>query len=143
MTRLICTLALLGGLTVPAFAQNTSTTQMNLVGAPIFQARLQYLGWQVAQEVLIEPATAVANGPIPAYTAGCHTLRLAFARSFIAQPVAGALQLSIGVVGTNASGAVIVGSVVGPPWDSSATDGQLQQAIRVQYGAIAGCFVNP
>jgi len=143
MTRLILTLTLLLGLAVPAFAQNTSTTQMNLVGAPIFQARLQYLGWIVAQEVLVEPASAAANGVIPAYTTACHTRRLAFAQTFIAQPVAGALQLAIGVVGTNVSGAVLVGSVIGPPWDSSVTDGQLQQAIRVQYGTIAGCFTNP
>lgn len=146
MKRCLLTLMIALGLVVlavPAFAQNTSTTQMNLVGAPIFQARLQYLGWIVAQEVLIEPASAGVNGVIPAYTTACHTQRLAFARNFINQPVAGALQMAIGVVGTNVSGAVLVGSVIGPPWDSSQTDGQVSQAIRVQYNGVAGCFTNP
>jgi len=143
MKRLILTLTLLMGLAVPAVAQNTSTTQMGLVGAPIFQARLQYEGWIVAQEVLVEAASAAANGVIPAYTTACHTQRLAFARGFIAQPVAGALQMAIGVVGTNVSGAVLAGSVIGPPFDSSVTDSALAQAIRVQYNSVSGCFTNP
>lgn len=147
MRRFIVTLAFALVLPVVADAQNQSTTQMQLVQSPIFTTRLQYLGWQVAQEVLVEAATASAVGPIPAYTAPCHTRRVVFAQRFINSPTQGASEIAVGISGVNVSGAVIVGSVTStgtpPVIDSSATDGAIQQAIRVLWNPFSGCATNP
>lgn len=146
MRRFIVALAfILLALPVVADAQNTSTTQMQLVVSPVFTTRLQYLGWQVAQEVLVEAATASAVGPIPAYTAPCHTRRVVFAQRFIGSPPQGANDTAVGISGVNVSGAVIVGSVTGSGLtaDSSATDGALSQAYRVLWSTFSGCATNP
>jgi hypothetical protein len=129
----------------PALAQNTSTTQMQLVNSPVFTTRLQYLGVQVMKEVLEEAQSAAANGAIPAYTAACHTKRTAFATSFLYNPAGSASNTSVLVSGANFSGAVIVGTVIGSgaTADSSATDGAIQQAYRILMNTFAGCVVNP
>lgn len=143
MRRLLLTLILLL-LAAPVWAQNTSTTQMALARSDTFTARLQYLGWQIAAEVLVEPASAAASGVIPAYSTGCHTLRVAFAQKFVKETAQGALITVVGIAGTNVSGAVLVGTVTGSgsTADSTVADSVLLQAYRVQYNTFAGCFTN-
>jgi len=145
-TRLLI-LTLLLALAVPAVpvhAQNTSTTMMALVSSPQFTNRLQYLGAQVAKEVLEEAASASANGVIPAYTAACHTRRVALARAFLIGPAGYASISAVLIVGVNVSGAVIVGTATGSgaTADSSASDGSIQQAYRVIWNALSGCATN-
>lgn len=128
----------------PTYAQNNSTTQMQLVKSDVFTNRLQYLGVQISKEVLEETASASVNGQIPAYTVACHALRANFARQFILNAPALASLTSIGIAGANFSGAVIVGTVTGSgaTADSSASDTALSQAYRILWNTFAGCAVN-
>lgn len=129
----------------PALAQNTSTTQMQLVNSAVFTNRLQYNGVQVMKEVLEEPQSASANGSIPAYTASCHKLRTNYATNFLLVPPAHASQSAVLISSANFSGAVIVGTVTGSgnTADSSASDGAIQQAYRILMNTFAGCVINP
>lgn len=139
-------LCLLLVLTAPVFAQTpTSTTQMQLVASPVFTNRLQFNGVTVMKEVLEEAQSASVNGAIPAYTAGCHTLRTVFAKTFLTYPAEYASKTSVLIVTANFSGAVIVGTVTGSGTtaDSSATDSAIQQAYRILMNTFAGCVVNP
>jgi len=117
-----------------------STTQMQLASSPLFLARATYNGWLVAKEVTEEPHNGAAASPDP-YDTNCHALRVIYAKKFIEQPAEFAKTSSVGVVSANYSGAVIVGTVTGttPNFDSSATDGQVQQAYRFIWSALAGC----
>lgn len=144
MRRIFIILIALIALSAPAFAQNTSTAQMALVKSDVFTTRLQYLGVQIAKEVLEEASSAAANGAIPAYTTACHTTRAAFARQFILNAPALASLTSIGVAGANFSGAVIVGTVTGSgsTADSSAADAAISQAYRILWNTFSGCAVN-
>lgn len=125
---------------VAAAQGNASTAQMQLVASPVFTARVQYLGADVMADVLEEPHDGSAASPV-AYSEACHTLRANYARNFLASPASFASVASVLIASTNESGAVIVGSVIGEgeTADSSATDGQLQQAIRFRLNALAGC----
>lgn len=145
MRRILILLIAVIALSAPAFAQNASTAQMQLVKSDVFTSRLQYLGVQISKEVLEEASSAAAASPIPAYTAACHALRANFARQFILNAPALASLTSIGIAGANFSGAVIVGTVTGSgsTADSSATDTALSQAYRVLWNTFAGCQVNP
>lgn len=137
---------LLCGFSAVVYAQApTSTTQMQLVNSPVFLNRTQFNGVQVMKEVLEEAQSASASGAIPAYTAGCHTLRTAYAKLFLQFPAEYASKSSVLISGANYSGAVIVGTVTGSgaTADSSATDGAIQQAYRILMNTFAGCVVNP
>ena len=120
-----------------------STTQMQLVASAVFTNRLQYNGVVVMKEVLAEAQSAAANGVIPAYTAGCHTLRASFAKKFVEEPPQWASRTAVLLVTANFSGAVIVGTVNATGSDSTATDGAIQQAYRVLMNTFAGCVINP
>lgn len=145
MKRLILTLGVALLLAVPVLAQNTSTTQMQLVTSVVFTNRLQYNGVVVMKEVLEEAQSAAASGVIPAYTAACHTLRTNYARNFLLSPASYSSQSSVLIASANFSGAVIVGTVTGSGTtaDSSATDGAIQQSYRILMNTFAGCVVNP
>ncbi len=146
MKKLVLTVAvavlMLAGV---VFAQNTSTTQMQLVNSTVFTNRLQYNGSVVMAEVLAEAQSAAANGVIPAYTAACHTKRAVYASNFLLSPASYSSQSAVLISSANISGAVIVGTVTGsgPTADSTATDGALQQAYRVFMNTFAGCVINP
>lgn len=144
MRRILYLLLACVALSAPAFAQNTSTTQMTLVKSDVFTNRLQYLGVQISKEVLEEAASASVNGAIPAYTVACHALRANFARQFILNAPALASLTSIGIAGANFSGAVIVGTVTGSgsTADSSASDTAISQAYRILWNTFSGCAVN-
>jgi len=144
MKRLLLTLAILA-IGTTAFAQATSTTQMQLVASAVFTSRLQYNGALVMKEVLEEPQSASASGEIPAYTAACHTRRGNFAREFLENPAQYASRTAVLVSSANFSGAVIVGTVTGEgaAADSAATDAAIQQAYRILMNTFAGCIINP
>lgn len=132
--------ALLVGAASPARAQENSVTQMALVSSTQFLNRIQFLGWQVAREVLAEDHDGSAGDPL-AYDEACHEFRASFARNFIVSPASLAAVTAVGVAGTNQSGAVLLGTVTGSgaTADSSVNDTVLSQAIRWNYNALAGC----
>lgn len=150
-TRLVICV-LLAFTAAPAVAQTPdSTTQMKLVTSTTFLNRLVYSGVKVMKEVLEEPATANASSPIPAYTSACHTRRGQYAQNFLLSTDSYAAQAAKLIVSANYAGAVIVGSVINraavpetdaPLWDSSVSDGALEQAFRIFMNTFAGCVIN-
>lgn len=138
---LILTAALVvasGALTPAAAQTNESTTQMQLVASPAFLVRLQYVGWQIAKDVLAEVHNGASATPI-AYTAACHDQRAAYARSWMQNPAQSAANSAVAIVGTNEAGAVIVGTVNGTATDSTANDLSLKQAYRWNWNALSLC----
>lgn len=130
----------------PVCAQNTSTTQMQLVNSAQFTNRLQYLIVQQAQMVLTEPANDASNvDTFARYTAGCHTLRTNYAIQVIGNPGLMASGASVLIAGGNFSGGVIVGTVTGTgsTADSSANDTALAKAITDSWNTLAKCVANP
>lgn len=146
MKKLLFAVILLLLTAAPAFAQNTSTTQMQLVNSPVFTNRLQYLMAQQAQTVLVEVQTVSGNPNANFnYTAACHTLRYGFAQAVLANPAYQASQASVLISGANFSGAVIVGTVTGSgsTADSSATDTAVATAIQNDWNTLSRCVINP
>lgn len=147
---LIVALVLVGVSASTGLAQTPeSTTQMQLVASSVFTSRLQYLGVQVAKEVLEEIQNGVVAMPVP-YTTPCHTQRVELARSWVQSPAQMSSIAAVHVAGTNESGAVIVGTVVdrdadpvATSWDSSASDLALKQALRFKWSAMSRCVTNP
>lgn len=146
MTRLLAAFAFTLIATVAtAAAQEPSITQMQLVSSSIFTTRLQYVGVQVAKEVLEEVANGAAATPIT-YTTACHSMRVELARSWMQSPAQMASVAAVHVAGTNEAGAVIVGTVVtgaDGAKDSSASDLALKVALRFKWSAMARCVTNP
>lgn len=145
MKKLLLALSLLL-LAAPVFAQNTSTTQMALVNSPVFTNRLQYLMVQQAVTVLTEAASDAVNADTFArYTAGCHTLRAAYANTVIQFPAEMAAKASVMITGANFAGGVIVGTATGSGLlaDSSANDSSVAKAITDSWNALAKCVTNP
>lgn len=126
-------------------AQNTSTTQMQLVNSPVFTNRLQYLMTQRAAVVLFEAATHDnANNNLD-YDAACHTKRANYAVYVIGNPAGAASVAAVLVSGANYSGAVIVGTVTGSgsTADSSATDTAIDVALQNQWNTLSKCVTTP
>lgn len=145
MKRILFALALVF-VTAPAFAQNTSTSQMQLVNSQTFTNRLQYLMAQQAASVLTEAQSDAVNADTFArYTAGCHTLRASYAATVIGSPASAASQAAVLIAGGNFSGGVIVGTVVvvNGLADSSANDTALAKAITDSWNSLAKCVTNP
>ena len=112
-------------------------------------------------EVLIEPASAAASGPIPAYDntspGFCHRRRVAYAQNWLRSMPDMTPREAVLISSSNVSGVVIVGSVIDrepactptpcvqppPKWDSSVADSALAQAYRVHMNTFAGCPTNP
>lgn len=131
---------------VPAFAQNASSTQMQLVNSATFTNRLQYLMAQQAAAVLIEAASDAVNADLNArYTATCHTQRYQYAQTVIGNPASSASAASVQISGANFSGGVIVGTVVvvNGLADSSANDTALAKAVTDTWNILAKCVTNP
>lgn len=146
MKWLALTLIALLVLVAPATAQNSSTTQMQLVNSSVFTNRLQYLLVQQASAVLIEAASDSANADLNArYTAACHSLRYGYAQQVLSGPASSASQAAVLISGANFSGGVIVGTVIGSgnTADSSANDTALAKAITDSWNTLAKCVTNP
>lgn len=138
-----------------AFAQNTSTVQMQLAGpnSATFTNRLQYLMEQNARTVLTEAATDATHGGTNTgadatdrnYTTGCHTLRWQYAATVISNPATTASNASVLIAGANFADSVVVGSVVvvNGLADSSVSDLALTAAIQHDWSTLAKCFTNP
>lgn len=145
MKRLLFVLALLL-VAAPVFAQNTSTTQMQLVNSTTFTSRLQYLLVQQATTVLVEASSDAVNADTNArYTVACHALRYGYAIQVIGNPGLMASGASVLVSGANFAGGVIVGTVTGSgsTADSSANDTALAKAIVDSWNTLAKCVTNP
>lgn len=145
MKRILLILALLV-VAIPVDAQNTSTTQMQLVNSAVFTNRLQYLMVQQASAVLIEASSDNSNPDTFArYSASCHTLRYQYAQQVLGGPASMASQASVLIASANFSGGVIVGTVTGsaPNFDSSANDTALAKAIADSWNTLSRCVTNP
>lgn len=145
MKRMLLIIALLLS-AAPCFAQNTSTSQMQLVNSATFTNRLQYLMAQQASTVLTEAQSDAVNADTFArYTAGCHTLRVSFATNVLQSPASWASVSAVLISGANFAGGVIVGTVTGTgaTADSSANDTALAKAITDSWNTLAKCVTNP
>ncbi len=110
----------------PVLAQNTSTTQMQLVNSTTFINRLQYLLTQQAVVVKAEALNTV-----------CHTKRSLFADQIIASPIETARASSVMIAGsTNVIGTVIIANGVA---DSSASDAALLSQVATLWNALSKC----
>lgn len=144
MRRLLLVLALLL-LAAPAFAQNASTTQMQLVNSQTFTSRLQYLMVQQATAVLVEASSDAVNADLSVrYTVACHPLRYGYAIQVIGNPGLMASAAAVLIAGANFSGGVIVGTVTGSgsTADSTANDTALAKAIADSWNTLAKCVTN-
>lgn len=132
MKRLFVIGSVLALIATSAAAQNTSTTQMQLVASPTFTTRLQYLMVQQAAVVLNE-----------AHSFPCHAARIQYAFSVLTSPAQMASNAAILVSGSNVGGAVIVGTVTltgtPPVVDSSASDTALLTALVNGWNTLAKC----
>lgn len=103
-----------------------STTQMQLVGSPIFLSRMQYLLAQQARVVLAETGVGAT-----------HAARARYAQRVVSQCAAEASNASVLVVGgTNLIGAAITGTP--PNVDSAATDASVLSQIATFWNPLAG-----
>lgn len=114
---------------VPVFAQNTSTTQMQLTTAAAqrFIDRVAYL---LTQQAVVVKAEALATA--------CHAARSTFASQVIAAPQTSAQASAVLLAGsTNVIGTVTVsGSGL---VDSSASDAALLSQIATSWNALSKC----
>lgn len=127
MKKFLVVLALL---VAPAmlFAQNVSTTQMQLVNSTTFTNRLQYI---LSQQAIVVKAELLATT--------CHPKRSSFADVVINSPAAAASQVSVLIAGsTNVLGTVIVN--VNPNLvDSSASDAAILSQIATLWNVFSKC----
>lgn len=109
----------------PAFAQNVSTTQMQLNNQR-FQDRIAYL---LSQQAIVVKAEALATT--------CHTKRSLFADSIISAPQATA-QITLTMISgsTNVVNTVIA---VNGTFDSSASDAALLAQVATLWNALSKC----
>jgi len=127
MKKILFTLLLIS-FSLQVFAQNTSTTQMQLVNSSTFTNRLQYLLTQEAIVVLAE-----------AHSTACHVQRFGFATQIIQNPAQMASQSSVMIAGsTNVVGTVVT-NVDPNKVDSSATDAALFSQIVSLWNALSKC----
>lgn len=130
MKRVLLTLVLVAS-AAPLFAQNVSTTQMQLVNSAQFTNRLQYLMAQQATVVLAEPKNTSPT---------CASQRVGYAQKLVT-PGSLTTFVSTGAVvivgGINLTSAAVTGS--GQTADSAATDAQILSQIATFWNALAGC----
>jgi hypothetical protein len=137
----------------PVFAQNTSTSQMVLVGGTPFQGRLSYL-FQIEAKVVLQETKDCSGGCSQAigdtgqnvsvtYTPACHSQRTAFAAAIVGGGAPG--TASILIASSNVAGAVFVGPVTGSgaTADSTASDLALATAIANFWNTLSKCVTNP
>lgn len=116
-------------LTEPAFAQNVSTTQMQLANSQTFITRIQY---SLAQEAVVVKAEALATA--------CHTLRSAFATVVLTTSRQAAADNAATIVGgTNVIAGTIIANADPAKVDSTITDASLFAQIAAQWNALSKC----
>lgn len=127
MKKFLVVLALLAA---PAmlFAQNVSTTQMQLVASSLFRGRVQYL---LSQQATVVKAELLATT--------CHPKRSLFADAVISSPDGIAQQVSVLIAGsTNVIGTVVFNA--NPNLiDSSATDAAMLSQIATLWNVFSKC----
>lgn len=124
--RLLGALVLTLLCSTPAWAQNTSTTQMQLVTSQRFLDRVAYL---LSQQAVVVKAEALSTT--------CHVLRSQFANEVISSPTGAAQSRAVLLAGSTNVIGTVTGS--GATLDSSATDAALLSQIATSWNAMSRC----
>lgn len=118
---------------IPAFAQNVSTTQMQLASSQVFITRIQY---SLVQQAIVVKAEALNTI--------CHAQRSAFASQVLASSRQAAADNAAAIVGgANVVAATIIPNADQAKVDSTVTDASIFSQLSAQWNALSKCDTGP